>query len=173
MVRKWTPKASENPEKAKKLRFADRCEKNGFSRYLSDRPPSSQTLTIIKTFLRKVTSATKPTEKRCESEVRKWTLRRWGAKVRCCAEWGATQVTNPNTPFGRERPGADLSCLRQYSRPGPREGLFFCLAGVPAIVCRCFAGRCREKSFKKRCRTNEENHAKKLLKWGQNELPNR
>ena len=71
MVRKRTQKASENPEKTKKLRFADRCEKNEFPRYSSDRPPSSQTLTIIKTFLRKVTSATKPTEKRCESEVRK------------------------------------------------------------------------------------------------------
>ena len=46
--------------------------------------------------------------------------------------------------FGRKRPGADLSCLRQYSRSGPREGSFF-FGGVPAIVCWCFAGRCREK----------------------------
>ena len=25
------------------------------------------------------------------------------------------------TRFGREQPGADLNCLRQYSRPGPRK----------------------------------------------------
>ena len=39
----------------------------------------------------------------------------------------------------------DLSCLRQYSRSGPWEGIFFPSAGVSAIVCWCFADRCREK----------------------------
>ena len=29
--------------------------------------------------------------------------------------------TNSNTPSGAERPGADLNCLRQYFRPGPRR----------------------------------------------------
>ena len=75
------------------------------------------------------------TEKQQTTENQQW-LRKME-----CERWGGVQrrARSPSrtpTRLGRQRPGADLSCLRQYTRSGPGKIVCFAKARVHAVICR-------------------------------------
>ena len=67
--------------------------------------------------------------------------KRWSAEVKC--EGDVRRVfTNPNTPAARgvnPRPGADLGCLRQYSRSGPRGSWVHLKRNAHTVICKGFS----------------------------------
>ena len=52
------------------------------------------------------------------------------------------ELANPNTPAARgvnPRPGADLGCLRQYSRSGPRGSWVHLKRNAHTVICKGFS----------------------------------
>ena len=52
------------------------------------------------------------------------------------------ELANPNTPAARgvnPRPGADLGCLRQYSRSGPWGKLVHLKRNAHTVICKGFS----------------------------------
>ena len=102
------------------------------------------------------------TEKQQTTENQQW-LRKME-----CERWGGVQrrARSPSripTRLGRQRPGADLSCLRQYTRTGPQK------REEPEV--ECFFGSCVGASrkrvlWKKSCSISNKQAKEKSLKNG-------